>query len=489
MSKIISGLSSVGKVSLASLVLGLLLSKIIATLHGPIGLANFSIIKQTILTFSFFSVGAQAVVVQGIACRNGDARKSYFVQTFVVHLLIAVISALLLFGVYVLFAHSLLAAASFLFEIPVVLILVSIAFATMYFFGKSALNGFRAINELLLVEIVGPFIMIAVLFFGFYFEYLAVPTLLTLAFLFSYVVTSLLAVFLAVCKGRVLHGFLRHFFSGSKRDVWNFFSASAFSTGAALIGAICLLFSKLGIVANFGLESAGYFDAAWSISSAYLAILVGTFSIYYLPTLSSDARLERRVEIVRKMFRIATIFSSVMICTVVSSKVAILEILYTSEFTPTLSLLGWMFVGDFFKICAWVLALVSVSKGHFRTFFITEFFYWAVFSGVSWTLGWLSVGLESVGLLYSVLYFILFLFYVFEVKIENSIVLMRGEWFSFFLGLGFICICSALSWGELTTNWLSTALAVIVLPILHYAILNKAEKAVARRVFPMQWRG
>jgi PST family polysaccharide transporter len=61
----------------------------------------------------------------------------------------------------------------------------------------------------------------------------------------------------------------------------------------------------------------------------------------------------------------------------------IISILFTSEFQPVSELFFWQLIGDFFKVCSWILALHFLAKKQTLAYFITEIFSFLIllFSG------------------------------------------------------------------------------------------------------------
>lgn len=144
----------------------------------------------------------------------------------------------------------------------------------------------------------------------------------------------------------------------------------------ALTSAICIPISQI-LVRNhlgehFGWESAGYWDAMWRLSAAYLMLATTTLSIYYLPKLSE---LQNPADIKNEIIKGYKIILPVAILagtTVYLFRDFIIEILFSSSFLPMRELFAWQIVGDTLKIGSWILAYLMLGKAMFKLFMVSE---------------------------------------------------------------------------------------------------------------------
>lgn len=109
-------------------------------------------------------------------------------------------------------------------------------------------------------------------------------------------------------------------------------------------------------------QEAGYWQATWQLSGAYLGVITAGFSVYYLPKLS---RLTVDKEIRQEML---TFYRSAMPIVLLLGglvfvlRAPLLQLLYSDKFLPAAELVGWQITGDMFKIAAWVLSYMMVAK-------------------------------------------------------------------------------------------------------------------------------
>lgn len=178
-------------------------------------------------------------------------------------------------------------------------------------------------------------------------------------------------------------------------------------TAMALISAACVPLSHI-LVRNhlgetLGWEAAGYWEAMWRLSAAYLMLVTTTLSVYYLPRLSEiKEHAEIKKEIIQgyKIILPVAAFSGLVIYIL---RDFIISILFTQEFLPMRELFAWQMVGDTLKIGSWILAYLMLGKAMVRLFIITEIFFAASF--YVWTYLFTSMaGLEGVSIAHAVNY-------------------------------------------------------------------------------------
>jgi PST family polysaccharide transporter len=121
-----------------------------------------------------------------------------------------------------------------------------------------------------------------------------------------------------------------------------------------------------------GWEAAGYWEAMWRLSGAYLMLVSTTLSVYYLPRLSE---LKTGAEIRREIlagYRVILPVAAVCALLVYVLRHLIIETLFSAAFLPMESLFFWQLVGDVLKIASWLFAYVMLSKAMTLAYVITE---------------------------------------------------------------------------------------------------------------------
>ncbi|MBA6420851.1 O-antigen translocase [Pseudomonas sp. 5Ae-yellow] len=175
----------------------------------------------------------------------------------------------------------------------------------------------------------------------------------------------------------------------------------------ALTSAACVPVSHIlirhHIGETLGWEAAGYWEAMWRLSSAYLMLVTTTLSLYYLPKLSE---LKDSAEIKKEIlqgYKIILPLAALCGITIYLLRDLIIEILFASNFAPMRELFAWQMIGDTLKIGSWILAYLMLGKAMAKLFICTEVIFAANFYLLSLVLTGV-MGLEGVATAYSINY-------------------------------------------------------------------------------------
>lgn len=130
---------------------------------------------------------------------------------------------------------------------------------------------------------------------------------------------------------------------------------------------------------NLGWQFAGYWEAMWKLSAAYLMLVTSTLSVYYLPKLSELVTAEDIRKEIKSSFKIViptVIFSGSMIYLL---RDYLIHFLFTAEFMAMDKLFFWQLIGDTIKITSWLFAYIFLAKGFMYLYVISEFIFSALF--------------------------------------------------------------------------------------------------------------
>jgi PST family polysaccharide transporter len=134
---------------------------------------------------------------------------------------------------------------------------------------------------------------------------------------------------------------------------------------------------------TLGWEAAGYWEAMWRLSGAYLMLVTTTLSVYYLPRLSElKTRAEIKTEILAG-YRVILPVAVVCSLLVYLLREPIVKILFTEDFLPMDVLFFWQLLGDVLKIASWIFAFVMLGKSMTVLFISTEIIFSAAFLGLT----------------------------------------------------------------------------------------------------------
>lgn len=133
---------------------------------------------------------------------------------------------------------------------------------------------------------------------------------------------------------------------------------------------------------TFGWDSAGYWEAMWRLSAAYLMFVTTTLGVYYLPRLS-ELKCPQAIkkEIIQGYAFILPIASASGVIIYILRDF-IITLLFSKEFSPMRDLFAWQMLGDTLKIGSWLLAYLMIGQAMVKIYIVTEivfgfgFYFW-----------------------------------------------------------------------------------------------------------------
>ncbi len=156
-----------------------------------------------------------------------------------------------------------------------------------------------------------------------------------------------------------------------------------------------------GIIAReFGLDAAGLYQSAASISANSISLILAAMASDYLPRLSAVANDPTKARlVVNQQIEVGLLLSGPLLILVITLAPQALYVAYSSEFTGAAQLLRWSLAGDMLRVTAWALMFVLVTRSASLAYFLAEASVVAVFIGLTWLLLPL-LGLEGAGVAY-----------------------------------------------------------------------------------------
>jgi O-antigen/teichoic acid export membrane protein len=122
-------------------------------------------------------------------------------------------------------------------------------------------------------------------------------------------------------------------------------------------------------------ESAGLWDGMLKISNGYLAIITSSFSLYYLPKLSSlkdDQNIKKEI---LSGFKLLLPIMLLFVITLLILKSQIISVLYTDEYLLMADFFFPRLSGDFIRIMAQCFAYLMISKAMTKFFIFVEIYF------------------------------------------------------------------------------------------------------------------
>ncbi len=383
---------------------GLVVNKVIAVTIGPSGVAMVSQFKNFIsISTSIATAGVQKGVVKYVAEYRGDENALRDILS--TSLRVAIIPSVAI-GILIIFFSEYLSIYlletdefSFVFK----LFGLTVTLFSLNVLSMSILNGTGEIKKLVWVKMTNSL-------FALFVTSLA-------AYLFS-LTGALIA--LAISQSVVL---VITLYFVSKSDWFKtslFKSAVKWKYVKLLLGFSLMAISSMVVptfvkieIRNFIIESlsvadAGYWDATFQISTAYLSVVSTTLGIYYLPKLSNLKEIEDLRKEIWNGYKIILPALVIILMFVYLLREQIIWILYSKDFIEMEYLFIPQLIGDFFKIASFMLSYLMLAKAKVFLFISTEL----LFSVITYVLSIYLIsemGLIGVVWAHAIKYFIYFL--------------------------------------------------------------------------------
>jgi O-antigen/teichoic acid export membrane protein len=141
---------------------------------------------------------------------------------------------------------------------------------------------------------------------------------------------------------------------------------------AAIAGPAIIMTIRNIIIKETSLDIAGLWDGINKISNSYILVITSSFGYYFIPTFSQLNTREEISKEVKKAYKLLLPLLLIGGTSIFFAKDQIIKILFTQEFEGMRPLFIWQTIGDFFKVLAWVIGMLLISKARIKTFITTE---------------------------------------------------------------------------------------------------------------------
>jgi PST family polysaccharide transporter len=174
--------------------------------------------------------------------------------------------------------------------------------------------------------------------------------------------------------------------------------------GAGLVQQLAQLWIRIDVARVLGAQSLGQYQAAWTISMQYVSFVLGAMGADYYPRLTGvihDPKAAGRL--VNEQTEIAILLSAPVFIAMMAVASLTIHLLYAASFTPAIEILRWQVLGDVLKVASWPLGYLILAAGDGKTFFLSETASWIVLTGILTGLV-PAIGLPITGIAYLAMY-------------------------------------------------------------------------------------
>lgn len=158
------------------------------------------------------------------------------------------------------------------------------------------------------------------------------------------------------------------------------------------------------IVRQDGLEIAGLYQAAYAISALNASLVLSAMATDYFPRLSgTETDRSATGTLVNQQLHAALLLASPILLAMSATAPLVLHILYSDAFTEGADLLRWQLTGELLKLPGWALGFLLVARADKARFLVVETGFVAIFIGTAFVL-LPALGIIAAGISYALAY-------------------------------------------------------------------------------------
>lgn len=449
--------------TLSTLLFGAVVIKILALINGAEGVGLFSILRQLQQTLVIVALlGGQTAIVQGLASLEGEKRDNFLVATLKISLVTTGITVLLIVLAAPLLNHWLFAGQVAAGLQLIYWSIIPLICGSIFSYLCSVLNGYRAVGSQALLQLCGALLGACI----------AYPLALGFKSGFSYNYVLLLAAPFALgailaliycCKKGFLKPFLnRKAWSFAHNESRYFLAFASVTLITSLLQTAVLLAIRGLILKNYDMAAVGKFDAAWTLSMMYIMLILNSIAMFYLPELSKIKDYLQRQILIDNVIRLAIVILLPLITFVLEFKYYYIVVFYSREFLPSIDMIQWMILGDFFKVFGWIFAVSMLAYARMKPFFFSELLWHSAFLGLAYTILHRHLPLQYIGLVFFILYVAYFIFCTVYIHRCWQFKLQKKYVFILLLSFSYLLMILLSSWNDYSVNWLRGSLSLVV---------------------------
>lgn len=353
------------------LFIGLITSKVIAIFIGPSGMAVVGNFRNFVGSFETIStLGFQNGIVKYVAESKESATelKKYVSTIFISVLAVSLFLSGMLFFLAD-YWNEIIFGANFKYSSVFKVFAFALPWYALSLVLVSIINGLGSFKSVIYINIIGNCIGLIVSVF-------LVSQFQTMGALLSIILTPALLFLISfyfISKELSIISSVRfHFFEFKIIKNLSHYFLMALVSG--IVGSIVFLSIRKNIIANVGIDQAGYWEAISRISSYYLLFVSTILTIYFLPKLVVSKNNQETKNVFWSYYKKIFPLFLIVLLVIYFMRFFIVKLLFTNAFLPVTTLFFWQLFGDLLKMASWILGYQFFAKKLTVAFIVTELF-------------------------------------------------------------------------------------------------------------------
>lgn len=133
------------------------------------------------------------------------------------------------------------------------------------------------------------------------------------------------------------------------------------------------VFARSQVSRQFGIDEAGYYQAAWGLSGMFAGFVLGAMGTDFYPRLAAvigDRVAAKRL--VNEQTEIGILLASPGLVGTLTLTPWLIPLLFSRQFLPAAEVLPWFVLGVFGRVVSWPLGFIQLATGAARWYVVTE---------------------------------------------------------------------------------------------------------------------
>jgi PST family polysaccharide transporter len=408
--QILKSTGIVGGAQVFSIIIGIVRTKVIAVLLGPSGIGILGILQSTVdLIRNATGFGINFSGVKDVAESSASGNQQQIAKTITILRSWALVTGLL--GMLITIALCIpLSNYSFgndSYALSIAIISLTLVITSISASQIALLQGLRLIGQMAKATILGALL----------------STIITLPLYWllgingivpAMILTTLISLFVSWLFTRKIKIKKPDIsFSDTFKGGWNMARLGFFIVISGFISIATMYIVRKFIVTKLSIDAVGYFQAAWTISTMYINIVLNAMQADFFPRLSAINKDNiASNKLINEQLQMALVVGSPMIISLISCAGIAIHVLYSSKFSTAISILQWQMAGSFFVLILWPMGVMFLAKNK-GVFSIIINIVWSFTYLLLVFFGWEYFGFKILGIAYFVaaIFQLLFVFF------------------------------------------------------------------------------
>jgi PST family polysaccharide transporter len=368
--QILKSTALVGGSQVINTLLGIVRTKFLAVLLGPSGVGLIGLytgLTGTISVLAGMGIGASGV--RQIAEAAGTGNEERISRTIMTIRRAALVFGTLGMLLTIIFCVPLsqLTFGSDKYAWPIALLSVTLFFGAISGGQVALVQGLRRIADLASLSVLGSLFgaVISIPMIFIWGKNGIVPFLITVS------ATTILTSWWYARKipvARIVFGLKETF-----REAKGLLSLGLVFMTTGLMTTAVMYMIRILVVRKLGMDHVGLYQAATTLSSIYIGVILSAMGMDFYPRLTAVAENNNACNrMVNEQTEVGLFIAVPGIIATLTFAPLIIQIFYSASFTPAYEVLRWQIMGIFLRVVSWPMGFILLAKGKGNIFFWTE---------------------------------------------------------------------------------------------------------------------